>query len=151
MEYIVNPELLKLKFKNGHLLLPWFYTTLMYKKNNQQFSGSGNKPVSFTKRLFNLVIQLKNFRVKKSSILIFSSCLFNVKDENGEYFNSLHGFYYDLFPKDSLLIEDGDVNNVWRPTGNYANVSYINSLFVYITSILLQIIDNTPLVWCIVR
>lgn len=142
MNYIDNEELLQLKFVNGYLMLPWFYTSIMYKKNNQQFSGESSVPVSFVRRILNLFKHLGKFRIKKCSILIFSSCLFNVKNEKGDYFNSLHGFYYNLYPNDTLLIEDGDLNNEWRPTGDYNNVSYINTFFLFITSILSKICNR---------
>lgn len=65
---------------------------------------------------FRLFSNLIRIRVKKKKLVFFSSTLFNVEveGEKGIYYNSMDGYYYDLFPEDSLLIEDADEEFKWR-------------------------------------
>lgn len=129
MKTIDNPQLTNLRFRNGMLILPWVYCRIMGNLNEQKFSGEGMKPKSMWKRMWNLLMQWKHFRTKQKNILIFTSTLFNTQNAEGKYFNMLHGYYYDLFPNDTLMIEDGDMNNEWRETDLYPCTSYINTFY----------------------
>ena len=136
MKYIEDPRLLELRFNNGMLMLPWLYCRIMGKLNEQKFSGEGMKGKPLWKRLLNLMKQWRRFRTEQKDILIFTSTLFNTRNAEGKYFNTLHGYYYNLYPNDTLMVDDGDMNNEWRETDLYPCSSYINSFYVVLAAFL---------------
>lgn len=55
-----------------------------------------------------------------------------MEGKKGTYYNSMDGYYYDLFPNDSLLIEDADDEFRWRTKDSYESMSFINNYLLFI-------------------
>lgn len=127
MKLIENPKLLDCHFKNGMMILP-FYRAIIEARINKQFFASENAILSVSRKsqVVSLLKGLAYCKIKKKDILIFSSTLFNVK-EDGHFHNCLHGFYYDLYPNDTLLIEDSDPSFMWRTNNSCENLSFVNT------------------------
>lgn len=138
MILVENPKLLDCRFKNGMMILPYYHSIISSRLNHQPFAGEGARPAPIKKRLMSLLAGLKYCRVKRKDILIFSSTLFNVHRDGG-YFNSLHGYYYNLYPKDTLLIEDSDNSYMWRTKDSCENLSLINTYIELLCRILQKI------------
>lgn len=136
MKTIENQELLNCRFKNGMMILPFYHSYIQARLNEQKFAGERIVHVSFFKRSLSLLKGLLYCKIKKKNILIFSSTLFNVK-EGDLFFNCLHGYYYDLYPDDTLLLEDSDTSYTWRTRDSYKNLSFINT-YIELFCIILQ-------------
>lgn len=139
MRYLEDKKLLNLRFSNGMLILPFIRYELMCHINDNQTSASVVKYPSKRKKLFRIFLNLLKIRFKRSDIVYFSSTLFNTKDEKGFFFNSLHGYYYNLFPRNSLLIEDADEQMEWRTMDSYTNLSFINTYILFFSSLFANI------------
>lgn len=138
MKLIENSQLLNCHFKNGMMILPYYHSIIEARLNEQTFAGEGAKKAPVMKRLLSLLKGLRYCKIKRKDILIFSSTLFNVKRE-GRFFNSLHGYYYDLYPNDTLLIEDCDTSYLWRTCDSCENLSFINTYFELLCKVLQNI------------
>lgn len=136
MKLIENPQLLKCRFKNGMMMLPYYHSIIEAKLNKQTFAGEGAKKVPVKQQFFSLLKGILHCKVKKKDILIFSSTLFNVQRE-GRFYNCLHGYYYDLYPNDTLLLEDGDSNYLWRTNNSCKNLSFVNT-YIELLCLILQ-------------
>lgn len=141
MKLIENKKFLDCKFKNGMMILPFYHSIIEARLNQQTFAGEGVKRAPIKKSLCSLLTGLRHCKIKQKDILIFSSTLFNVNRE-GEFYNCLHGYYYELYPNDTLLIEDGDISYIWRINNSYENLSFINT-YVELLCHVLQKICNT--------
>ena len=127
MEYLNDRKLLSLRFSNGMLILPTIRYSLMC-HINQESSIPQSSSRSKLSRIKSLICGLAKLKIRKKKILLFSSTLFNVETKTkGHFFNSLDGYYYDIFPNDCLLIEDADENLTWRTTNTYKNLSFIGT------------------------
>lgn len=135
MILVENTRLAECHFSNGMPMLPFYHRLLISKMNDITYSSETMTYFPLWKRFLNLVKSWKIIRVKRKKILIFSSTLFNIKKED-VYFNYIHGYYYNLYKDDSLLIEDGDGNNQWRSFKSVPNLSSINSNLLYISTII---------------
>lgn len=141
MKLIDNPKILDCHFKNGMMILPYYHSIIVARLNKQSFSGEGMRKAPLRKRLWSLLKGLRYCQVKRKDILIFSSTLFNVQKDR-RFFNYLHGYYYDLYPNNTLLIEDGDTNYMWRTNDSCESLSFINT-YIEIFSQFLQKICHT--------
>lgn len=141
MKLIETPELLNCHFKNGMMILPYYHSIIEARLNQQTFAGEGVQKAPIRKRLWSLLTGLRHCKIKQKDILIFSSTLFNVK-RNGIFYNCLHGYYYDLFPNDTLLIEDGDTSYIWRTKDPCRNLSFVNT-YIELLCLFLQKICHT--------
>lgn len=136
MKYIEDPRLLELRFSNGMLILPWYYSAIMGYINQAKFSGQDIPPAPIFKRFWNILKEVGHLSVKKKDVLIFTSTLFNSKNNKGEYFNTLHGYYYEALHDNALMMEDGDKDNNWRKTKLYPNNSHLNSFALFFLRLL---------------
>ncbi len=136
MKLIDNPKLLNCHFKNGMMILPFYHSIIEARLNQQTFAGEGVQKAPLKKRVLSLFLGLKQCKIKKKDIVIFSSTLFNVK-RNDNFYNCLYGYYYDIYPNDTLLIEDGDTSYIWRTKESCQNLSFINT-YIEILCIILQ-------------
>ena len=136
MKLVNNKELLNCNFKNGMMMLPYYHSIIAAKMNQQAFAGEGVQKAPRSKQLLSLIKGLIHCKIKKKKILIFSSTLFNVK-KNERYFNCLHGYYYDLYPNDTLLVEDSDNSYIWRTSDSCDNLSFINT-YIHLLCLFLQ-------------
>lgn len=136
MKYLEDRKLLNLRFTNGMLILPFVRYELMCSINDNFTSASVSSSPSKIKIFFRLLLNLWKIKFKKSDIVYFSSTLFNIKNEQGIFFNSLHGYYYNLFPQNSLLIEDADEQTQWRTKNTCENLSFINTYLFFFSSLL---------------
>lgn len=141
MKLIENPLLLKCHFKNGMMLLPYYHSIVEARLNQQSFAGEGTHKVPLLKQILSLLKGLKHCKVRKKNILIFSSTLFNVK-RNGSFYNCLHGYYYDLYPNDTLLLEDADSSYMWRTNDSCGSLSFINT-YIDLICLILQKVCHT--------
>ena len=130
MRIIDNKKLLSCHFKNGMLMLPYYYSMIATRTNQncnvKKDIRKAHQNLSLKKRLIILIKGLSRCVIRKKDILIFSSTLFNVKRDDS-YYNCLHGYYYDLYPDKTLLIEDWDNCSGWRTQDSYENLSFINT------------------------
>lgn len=138
MRQVDNPRLLDCHFKNGMMILPYYHSIIQARINQQKFAGEETERVPKKKQLLSLLLGLKLCRIQKKKIVIFSSTLFNVQKSN-KYHNCLHGYYYDLYPKDTLLIEDSDPNYMWRTKDSCSNLSFINTYLQLLSSLLVKV------------
>lgn len=141
MKLIDNPLLLNCHFKNGMMILPYYHSIIEAKLNDQAFAGEGARKAPILKQVKSLIKGLRHCRVLKKDILIFSSTLFNVK-RNNSFYNCLHGYYYDLYPNDTMLIEDSNSSFLWRTTVSCGNLSFANT-YIELICIVLQKICHT--------
>lgn len=136
MNRITDATLIKYKFSNGMPMLP-FYNFLI----RSHLNPTESKSVDITKRpcLKSLLTNVKMMKVKKADFVFFTSTLFNFKDEKGFFYNSLDGYYYDIYPNNSLIIENSDLFFEWRSTKKYKNISYINTYLEIISGLFSKI------------
>lgn len=127
MKYIDNVELLKCRFSNGMLMLPYFRYSLMCKLNSEEKKLTVVKRANTKHKIRNLLTHLYKIKTAQKDLMFISCTELNVKDDNGKFFNSLDGYYYNLYPYDSVLVEDGDSTYAWRTTDSYDNLSFINT------------------------
>lgn len=132
----INPQILKCHFKNGMMILPFYHSILTARRNQQTFAHENVQRVSTKQRLLSLLKGLRYCKIKRKDILIFSSTLFNVK-KDGRYVNCLHSYYYNLYPDNTLLIEDCDNNYIWRTKNSCDNLSLINT-YIEQASLIMQ-------------
>ena len=138
MKLIENPLLLKSHFRNGMMMLPYYHSIVEARLNQQSFAGEGVRKAPVLKQILSLLKGLKHCTVKRKDILIFSSTLFNVQ-RNDRFYNCLHGYYYDLYPNDTLLLEDADSSYIWRTNNSYENLSFINTYIELICLVLSKV------------
>ena len=141
MRLIENSQLLDCHFKNGMMILPYYHSIIEARLNQQTFAGEGARKAPIKSRLISLIKGLRFCRIKRKDILIFSSTLFNV-DREGRFYNCLHGYYYDLYPNNTLLVEDSDTSYIWRTSDSCENLSFINT-YVVLVCLVLQKICHT--------
>lgn len=129
MNYLEDKKLLELRFSNGMLMLPYIRYRLMCNINQDNSSASIKKRSSMITILKRLMTNITKVKIRKRKLVFFSTTLFNIEldDMKGYYYNSVDGYYYDLFPNDSLLIEDADEDVVWRKNGSYDALSFIRT------------------------
>jgi hypothetical protein len=139
-----DENLIKLRFNNGKLILPYFRYELLCFLDQKAPTLSGekrHKKIKLAQRFWRILRNLKLPLSKK--IVLFTSTLFEIKDsESGSYYNCLDGYYYNLYPNDTLIIEDCDSQYNWRTIGSYANFSTIRSLIDLISSTLASILNR---------
>ena len=135
MKQVDNPRLLDCHFKNGMMILPYYHSVIQARINQQRFAGEGVEKAPKIKQLISLLIGLRLCRIQKKKIVIFSSTLFNIQ-KSGKFYNYLHGYYYNLYPKDTLLIEDSDSSYMWRTKDSCSNLSFINTYLLLLSSLL---------------
>ena len=140
MKYINNSKLLDCKFSNGMPMLPYYHCGLISKMNNISYASEMTTLLPLWKRIKNLMKSWKKIGVKRKSILIFSSTLFNVKNDNG-IFNYMHS-YYNIYKNDTLLIEDGDLNFGWRTFDSVPCLSTVNSTMVFVASLFATLLNK---------
>ena len=138
MRLVQNPKLLDCYFKNGMMILPYYHSIIETRLNNQTFAGECAQKAPLYKSLISLLGGVFHCKIKQKNVLIFSSTLFNVQ-RDGHYYNSLHGYYYDLYPDDTLLIEDSDSSYIWRTKNSYENLSLLNTYIELICLVLRKI------------
>lgn len=143
MKTIKYPEILKDRLSNGMLLLPFIRLRIVARLNKDNVYKQ--KPISNMSRggKINLLLLLKHihkFKIKDAEILIFSSTLFNVKNKNGLYFNQLHGFYKEIFPDNTTIIEDADSSYKWNEPNIDDSISYVNTYLILIGKFLALIL-----------
>lgn len=141
MNYINNSKLLHCYFSNGMPILPYYHCVLISKINNISYASEMMNYLPIWRRVCNLMKSWKIISVKRKPILIFSSTLFNVKKE-GVYFNYIHGYYYNLYKDDVMLLEDGDGNYNWRTYNSVPNLSSINSTLEFFSRIVAIILNK---------
>ena len=144
MDYLEDKKLLELRFSNGMMILPFVRYKLLCSKNQDNTSSSSRNPVSKPTIFFRLFSNLIRIRVKKKKLVFFSSTLFNVEveGEKGIYYNSMDGYYYDLFPEDSLLIEDADEEFKWRAKNSYKSMSFIRTYLLFLSFTLSRVFNK---------
>ena len=144
MDYLEDKKLLELRFSNGMMILPFVRYKLLCSKNQDNTSSSSRNPVSKPTIFFRLFSNLIRIRVKKKKLVFFSSTLFNVEveGEKGIYYNSMDGYYYDLFPEDSLLIEDADEEFEWRAKNSYKSMSFIRTYLLFLSFTLSRVFNK---------
>lgn len=136
MKYIENENLLKYRFSNGMLMLPFFRYDIMCNLNKRQ---SDNNQITekkiLRKNYLSLLSNIKKTKICKKNIVFFTSTDFNVKDEQGNYYNNLDGYYYDLYKDDALLVEDSNNLFEWKKTYSYSTISYFKTYIIYLSTI----------------
>lgn len=140
MRLFENPELLTAHFRNGMMMLPYYHYNIVSKLNEHGSFGVMKESLSHMERIKNLFRGLKHFTLRKSKIIIFSHTAFEI-EKNGLFYNSLHGYYCDLYKDSTLLIEDASDGYVWRTDTSHSQLSFINTyliLFAGLISGLLQ-------------
>lgn len=141
MKSIENPKLLDCYFKNGMMILPYYHSIINARLKQQKFASERRYKVSKKKKIISLLSGILHCKIKKKNILIFSSTLFNIEN-NGRFFNCLHGYYYNLYPNETLLIEDSDNNFNWRTKNSYDGLSFINT-YIELLCLILQKVCHT--------
>lgn len=144
MKYLEDIKLLDLRFSNGMLMLPYIRYKLMCSINQDNTSASIKKRISRIIVLKRLLSNLSKFAIRRKNLVYFSSTLFNIESEKnkGTFYNSLDGYYYNIFPNDSLLIEDADENMSWRTKDSYDSLSFVNTFLLCISSLLANIFNK---------
>ena len=124
------------------MMLPYYYYAIVTKMNSQISSSTDNsKKISRLQRWKNLLQGLRNFKLRRRKILIFSHTLFeNIRD--GKFVNNLHGSYFDLYKSDTLLMEDSDNDYCWRTRDSYSNLSFVNTFLLLISGICSSILHR---------
>lgn len=54
----------------------------------------------------------------------------------------MDGYYYDLFPEDSLLIEDADEEFKWRAKNSYKSMSFIRTYLLFLSFTLSRVFNK---------
>jgi len=144
MKYIEDSGLLNYRFRNGMLMLPFYRYRIMSQINNGLNIAPKQVKDNIFKKLGRIVCYLKMCKIQRAKFVFFTSTLFNVKNPQGVFFNSLDGFYYDLYPEDCLLVEDADGAYFWRTTDSYQGLSFINTYLLSLSSIIARIIHFFP-------
>ena len=144
MNYLEDKRLLELRFSNGMMMLPFIRYKLLCSKNQGNVISSTEVPLSKIRILYRLFSNLPHIGLKKKKLVFFSSTLFNIELENkkGTYYNSLDGYYYNLFPNDSLLIEDADDEFRWRTKNSYRAMSFIKTYLLSFSFSLSRILNK---------
>lgn len=138
MKYIDDPKLLELRFSNGMLILPFFYGKIMARLNDQTFSNSGLKKISKIKRILCRLKGLRKFKLCKVDLV----CLSNTRwesQENGKWKNIQHGYYFDLFPKQTLLLENTNSSYEWKTFDTHELMSTASEMINLTSEILSDI------------
>lgn len=138
MKYIDDPKLLDLRFSNGMLILPYFYGRIMAKLNNQSFSSDGLIKPSKNKIIFNLLNGLRKVLPCRADILCITNSRWESK-ENEKWKNIQHGYYSDLFPQQTLLLETSNSFYRWKTLDTSEKMSTINEYFNLISGLLSKI------------
>lgn len=144
MNYLEDKRLLELRFSNGMMMLPFIRYKLLCSKNQGNVISSTEVPLSKIRIFYRLFSNLPHIGLKKKKLVFFSSTLFNIELENkkGTYYNSLDGYYYNLFPNDSLLIEDADDEFRWRTKNSYRAMSFIKTYLLSFSFSLSRILNK---------
>jgi|GEM_PF-1567880 len=115
-ENIINQEL------GGMLIWPIVrYVIIQHfidKSNQLNTPKSISSPVSTGEKIFGAIkaiIKCPYFGPKKP-VLIFNTAASSIKRSNGSYFNRITGYFYDVSPKDTWIIEDPI--GFWHPSPN---------------------------------
>lgn len=90
-------------------------------------------------KIKSLLINLRMCKLIKSENLFFTSTLFEQKDENGDYYNSLDGYYYDMFPNNSLLLENSS-EYLWRTNKSYPRMSFLDTYLIILAEVIARAI-----------
>ena len=136
MKYIENKNLLKYRFSNGMLMLPFFRYEIMCNLNKKK-SEKKQTPLRKKQRknYLSLLLNLRKNVIYEKDIVFFTSTDFNVKDEQGNYYNNLDGYYYNLCKDDALLVEDSNNLFEWKKTKRYTTISYFKTYLIFLSSI----------------
>ena len=126
------------------MMLPFIRYKLLCSKNQGNVISSTEVPLSKIRIFYRLFSNLPHIGLKKKKLVFFSSTLFNIELENkkGTYYNSLDGYYYNLFPNDSLLIEDADDEFRWRTKNSYRAMSFIKTYLLSFSFSLSRILNK---------
>lgn len=130
-----NSELLSAHFRNGMMMLPYYHYSIVSKLNEQGSFGTMKVGLTRKDRIKNLFRGLKKINLRKSKIIIFSHTAFEIQ-KDGHFFNSLHGYYYDLYKDSTLLIEDASDGYVWRTETSRSQLSFINTYLLFFAGLL---------------
>lgn len=133
MKYIEDPKLLNLRFTNGMLLLPYYHFRIMNHLNNPhvndvQDNGGGKK---LFQKFRGLIKGIFHIRLCRKKIIGISNANFE-HIYRGEWKNILHGYYYDLYPKDFMMIETWDSSYGWKSHNNY---SCFSTIIIYLIAL----------------
>ena len=145
MLFLEDRKLLTLHFNNGIKILPYIRYELMCYINNgnkSNLSNNNSKQLTRLQIICKLLKSAKKATIKQKEILFFSTTLLNIKDENGNYYNMLDGYYYNIYPSNSLLIEDADTNLSWKAIESYENLSFINTYLICLAQFFSKIINK---------
>ena len=135
MRLFENPELLAAHFRNGMMMLPYYHYNIVSKLNEQGSFGVIKEGLARKERIMNLFRGLKHLTLRKSKIIIFSHTALEIK-KGEQFFNSLHGYYYDLYKDSTLLIEDASDGYVWRTETSCSQLSFINTYLLLLAGLL---------------
>ena len=139
---MLSEDILNCHFKNGLLMLPYYHYAIINKLSDIESAEIRYDILPVRKRVLNLIRGIKKIWPCRKKIIIFSSTLFNYKRSGGDYYNILHGYYYDLYKDDTLLIEDSNPDNEWRTTNSYPNLCFINTYFVTLSWVLASLANK---------
>lgn len=135
MKYVDDPKLLELRFDNGMLILPYYHSRIMDCLNNPLSSANYKTQKSFffngIKKTLKLCKGLNKIGIKKKRILGISNAGCRFMHE-GAWKNIRHGYYYDLYPNDFLMVEAWDSNKDWK-YGKYED--NFSTIFTYIIAL----------------
>jgi len=90
--------------------------------------------VSIFRRMLNLIIGLKDFKVRRRNIIFMTTTLLN-REVDGKYKNILDDYYVDVFPDDSYVYE-GLAPTTYKSVKNRYNRS-TSTLFFYIEIVIM--------------
>ncbi len=140
MNCIYGDKSIQCTFSNGMRILPFYRTNIrdaaINYSGDTQWTSVKTRKISKIDILKSLLKNIGMVRIFKCKYLYFSNTVFNVKDENGGYFNSLDGYYYMLKPNESCIIEGHDENYKWRTKSSYRGLSFIDEYYQFIANVL---------------
>lgn len=128
-----NKELLEDRLSNGLMALPFYRTAILHKLNSSVGapSLSGGKKIL---RSFSFLKYPSRLKFPRSKIVIFSTTVLNIK-KGDYYFNQLHGFYKNVFEKETTVIEECDSYGNWRVPNEDPDICYSHTCLICICRI----------------
>ncbi len=106
--------------------------------NDVPDNGGGKK---LFPKIRGLIKGLFYIRVSRKNIIGISNANFE-HNYKGEWKNILHGYYYDLYPKDFMMIETWDSSYGWKSFDNYNCFSTIIIYFVALSDFIAYTINK---------
>lgn len=126
-KYIKSDSLLQDRLSNGFLLLPFYRNKILFGITDNTSSKSIEKKKTAALKRLRFLLDFNKFFIKNREILIFSTTVLDVKNENNKYFNILHGYYKLCQPNKTLVVEESDSNGKWNKPNEDNQISYILS------------------------